>query len=117
MARAAEKLKLEAFVRDLHFTEVETQCHVTSGIPHESIDTLAVDIDCDVIVVGSRAHRDWTAKLFGTVADRLIENSRKPVLTVPKLFSVAQPLSDLDRTLAQSFPASDASSSWAGPSS
>jgi hypothetical protein len=96
-------------------TEIETKCHVTSGIPHESIGALAIAIECDVVVVGSRPHEDWREKLFGTVTDRLIENSGKPVLTVPKRFNTSQPMSDLDMTIDQSFPASDASSSWAGP--
>lgn len=115
LAYGAERERLAEFVRDLRFTDIETDCCLSVGVPEQEIAALAEKIDADVIVVGSRPHEDWTETLFGTVTDRLIETCQKPILAVPKVAAVTRPMSRRDHTVAQSFPASDAPSGWAGP--
>jgi nucleotide-binding universal stress UspA family protein len=114
LACHAELEKLQNFVSELRFTDIETNCYVSGGVAEEEIARLADEISADIIVVGSRPHEDWSEKLFGTVTDRLIEISRKPVLAVPAIATVMSPMSRLDQTLSESFPASDPGSSWAG---
>jgi nucleotide-binding universal stress UspA family protein len=111
----AELEKLEAWVSELRFTDVDTKCSVSSGPPASEIARVASESGADIVVVGSRPHEDWNEKLFGTVTDRLIEICECPVLAVPRIAVVTQVMSKLDETLSQSFPASDPSSSWAGP--
>mgnify|MGYP003631348636 CR=1 FL=1 len=111
----AEQANLEEWVRQLHFTDVETTCCVSAGAPDAEIARVAKETEADIVVVGSRPHEDWTEKLFGTVTDRLIEVCERPVLAVPHVAVVTQPMSKLDKTLSDSFPASDPTSSWAGP--
>jgi nucleotide-binding universal stress UspA family protein len=87
-----EEAKLEKWVRELHFMDVETGSCVSAGSPDSEIARVADETEADIVVVGSRPHEDWSEKLFGTVTDRLIEICKRPVLAVPRLAVVAQPM-------------------------
>lgn len=69
------------------FTQ-EIVFHVRLGDPAEAIHQAAVDIDADMIVVGTHARRGVEKLLLGSVAERLVRTARVPVLVAhPKDYS------------------------------
>jgi K+-sensing histidine kinase KdpD len=92
----AEQEKLETWVRELRFTHVETKCTVSPGSAAHEIARVANEAGADIVVVGSRAHENWSEKLFGTMTDRLIEICGRPVLAVPRLAEVSAETSKQD---------------------
>jgi len=59
---------------------IETETHVCHGVPQEEIIEYAAKIDADAIVLGyqGQTHR----KKIGTVAERVVRDSNRPVFTV-----------------------------------
>lgn len=86
----AEQEKLEKWVRELRFTNIEVKSCVSPGSPPQEIARVANETSADIIVVGSRPHENWSEKLFGTMTDRLIEICGRPVLAVPRLADVTR---------------------------
>ena len=70
---------------DLAFSH-ESHLHVRLGQPAEAIHQLAIDIDADVIVVGTHQRTGLRKLVLGSVAEKLVELAHVPVL-------VAQPKS------------------------
>lgn len=58
------------------------QCvfHVRRGEPAEAIHQVAVDVDAELIVVGTHQRRGIAKLLEGSVAERLVSMARLPVL-------------------------------------
>lgn len=69
--------------------------HVRVGDAAAALHQVAVDVDADVIVVGSHGRRGLAKMLLGSVAEELVRTARVPVL-------VARPkqIDDLPRTPA-----------------
>ncbi|HEY8428355.1 MAG TPA: universal stress protein [Sandaracinaceae bacterium] len=69
--------------------------HVRLGDPAAAIHQVAVDVDADLVVVGTHGRRGLEKMLLGSVAERLVRTARLPVI-------VARPkqLDDLPRTPA-----------------
>ncbi len=69
--------------------------HVRVGDPAKALHQVAVDVDADLIVVGTHGRRGLEKMLIGSVADSLVRTARLPVL-------VARPkqLEELERTPA-----------------
>jgi nucleotide-binding universal stress UspA family protein len=67
--------------------------HVRIGDPVEVLHQVAVDVDGDLIVVGTHGRRGLEKMLLGSVAEKLVRTARVPVL-------VARPkqIEDLPRT-------------------
>jgi nucleotide-binding universal stress UspA family protein len=67
--------------------------HVRLGEPAEAIHQVAVDVDADLIVVGTHARKGLSKMLLGSVAEELVRTARVPVM-------VARPkqLDDLEKT-------------------
>jgi universal stress protein E len=53
---------------------------VLTGRAPEAILSMAGELQADLIVLGPHAQQDLTARLFGTTADRVVRESRLPVL-------------------------------------
>lgn len=69
------------------FTQ-ETVFHVRLGDAADALHQLAVDIDADLIVVGTHARRGMEKLILGSVAQELIQIARVPVLVArPKDFT------------------------------
>ena len=58
------------------------QEHRHVGVPGETIAKWAQDLDCDLIVMGTRGLGSHTGALLGSVAQGALEHSNVPVLTV-----------------------------------
>jgi nucleotide-binding universal stress UspA family protein len=65
---------------------IDTSVHMRSvmlGGPAHVIEDIATEADADLIVVGTRGHSPVAGLLLGSVAQRLLHISRRPVLAVP----------------------------------
>ena len=68
--------------------KVETVFHVRVGDPARALHQVAVDVDADLIVVGTHARRGVEKWMLGSVAETLVRESRVGVLVAhPKEFT------------------------------
>lgn len=66
----------------------ETVFHLRIGDPADALHQVAVDVDADLIVVGTHARRGIEKLLLGSVAQALVQMARVPVLVArPKNFA------------------------------
>ncbi len=79
---AAAEQQMAALV-DGHRLDSGITTAVVSGAPAHEIVREAVDCDADLIVVGSHGRSLIGRLLLGSVAERVLHNSRLPVLVVP----------------------------------
>lgn len=60
----------------------DSTIEVLHGDPVEAIETAAVDLDADIVVVGSN-DKSWLERWFGrSVSDELVHDAPRPVLVV-----------------------------------
>ncbi len=62
-------------------SEVPVTTEIRRGRPHEEIDEYASEIGADVIVLGNRGLGDPGGDEIGSVAERVVRYSGRPVLT------------------------------------
>lgn len=72
------KKKLEAVMPNEHF-----QSYIIEGIPASTIIKSAEKMDADIIVLGSHSHSMLDKLLIGSVANKVVNQSTKPVLLIP----------------------------------
>jgi nucleotide-binding universal stress UspA family protein len=93
----------------------EVSFHVRLGDAVEAILQLAVDVDADLLVVGTHGRRGLERLLLGSVATRLVMEARLPVLVarpkelegLPRSEVPALPRADAGRTPSTALPRSD----------
>ena len=80
--RAEVKERMEAFARE---RGREIKAHVAEGRPYAEIVRLAVEIDADLIVIGTTVHASLFggAPALGSEIERVVRNAPCPVLCVP----------------------------------
>lgn len=61
---------------------IEVVEHVGGGTPHSVIARFADDHDVDLIVIGSHGRAGLSRALLGSVTERVLRSSRRPVLVV-----------------------------------
>jgi nucleotide-binding universal stress UspA family protein len=61
---------------------VETEVVVRRGAPWDKIHNVAIDVGADLIVIGAKGQRRM-ARVFGSVAERLVRTATRPVLIIP----------------------------------
>ncbi|BBB26112.1 universal stress protein [Amphritea japonica] len=64
-------------------SEGSVQSRVEEGTPWKTILRVADDIDADVIVMGTRTHSAVGQFLLGSTANKVMQNSKRPILIVP----------------------------------
>ncbi|WP_299195812.1 universal stress protein [uncultured Amphritea sp.] len=64
-------------------TEGSISSRVEEGAPWKTILRVADEIDADVIVMGTRTHSAMGQFLLGSTANKVMHNSKRPVLIVP----------------------------------
>jgi nucleotide-binding universal stress UspA family protein len=52
------------------------------GVPSEEVNSVAADVNADLIVVGTHGRRGLTRALLGSVAENVIRTATRPVLTI-----------------------------------
>ncbi|UTW04881.1 universal stress protein [Amphritea atlantica] len=86
------KIKIEERIRLFCETELEqnemleegsVMSRVEEGTPWKTILRVADEIDADVIVMGTRTHSAMGQFLLGSTANKVMHNSKRPVLIVP----------------------------------
>ena len=65
-----------------HFPEVQVKAEVVVGYAAEEILSLAEKEDADLIVMGTHGRKGIDRILFGSVAEKVVKNSSRPVLTI-----------------------------------
>ena len=72
---------MKAFV-EANFQGVEAEGKVLVGYASEEILRHSVEDGCDLIVMGTHGRKGIDRILFGSVAEKVVQNSTIPVLTV-----------------------------------
>ncbi len=81
MYESAQK-KMNNFIED-NLGEVDAcEHHVAIGDVGEEIIKYAVNIDAEMIVMGTHGYKGLEHVLFGSVAEKVVKNSPCPVLTI-----------------------------------
>ncbi|ABS26637.1 universal stress protein [Anaeromyxobacter sp. Fw109-5] len=80
--RAYADRLLEKAVESIEEPSVEVDTAVLYGAPAEAIAETAAATDVGMIVIGSRGHGAVARMFLGSVSDRLVHISPKPVLVV-----------------------------------
>ena len=65
-----------------HFPDVQVKAEVVVGYAAEEILSLAENEDADLIVMGTHGRKGIDRILFGSVAEKVVMNSSRPVLTI-----------------------------------
>ena len=65
-----------------HFPDVQVKAEVVVGYVAEEILSLAENEDADLIVMGTHGRKGIDRILFGSVAEKVVKNSSRPVLTI-----------------------------------
>ena len=65
-----------------HFPDVQVKAEVVVGYAAEEILRLAENEDADLIVMGTHGRKGIDRILFGSVAEKVVKNSSRPVLTI-----------------------------------
>lgn len=83
LSRAAHFEQLRRFVAGLPIRTTDIDLYLDIGEPSDQINRRADELSADAIVIGSHPHQSFRERLFGTIADRVIERAARPVLAVP----------------------------------
>ena len=65
-----------------HFPEVQVKAEVVVGYAAEEILSLAENEDADLMVMGTHGRKGIDRILCGSVAEKVVKNSSRPVLTI-----------------------------------
>ena len=75
--RELEKLRRAHLPRDVQYQTV-----LRSGDPADLIVSVAEELEADLIVIPTHGNRGLAAMLLGSVAERVVREARRPVLTI-----------------------------------
>lgn len=73
---------VEEIVQKAEERGVEADQKVIRGIPHQEINDYAEEQDADLIVMGSHGRKGLERMLLGSVTEKVLRTSERPVLTV-----------------------------------
>ena len=94
IVKGAEK-KLEEFV-DTHFKDRLPKVKIVSGDPAEEILNYAESEKMDLIIIGTHGRKSIGQVVFGSIAERIVQKSPVPVLTVnPYSRTLKEPLREV----------------------
>ena len=78
---AGAEQNMEKFVKE-NFEGIKAEGRVLVGYASEEILRRSVEEKCDIIVMGTHGRTGFDRILFGSVAEKVVQNSTIPVLTV-----------------------------------
>jgi nucleotide-binding universal stress UspA family protein len=81
-AMAAVKQQLEGFCSKTCAARIKAEVVALDGTPARQILAMANDVQADLVVMGTRAHRGIDKWMFGSVAESVLRSSSIPVVTV-----------------------------------
>lgn len=77
------KVTLGQISEDLMGQSIKVETTLQEGAPGPAIVKTVKQLDCDVVVVGSRGAGDFKRFLLGSVSDYVVHHSKVPCLVVP----------------------------------
>jgi nucleotide-binding universal stress UspA family protein len=80
--RFAAKEHLDADVEEAKEMGVQTKGHLLEGYPPEQIDALALNLGCDLLVVGTHGRSGLSNLVHGSTCSKILRASPAPVLSV-----------------------------------
>lgn len=75
--------KLQQMLADTIFKNHEIWTFLEQGKPNEMILNVAEEWDADIIVVGTHGRIGISHLIMGSIAEKVIRHSKKPVLIIP----------------------------------
>lgn len=87
--RDASRAELERYAKELRDLGATVDLSVELGAPVRRILSVADELDCAMIVMGTHGRTGLAHLLIGSVAEKVMRQSRRPVLTVPGSFPEA----------------------------
>lgn len=84
--RDASLAELERYAGELRRLSLDVSTRVELGDPVSEILSTADEIDAAMIVMGTHGRTGLAHLLIGSVAEKVMRRSRRPVLTVPGHF-------------------------------
>ncbi len=81
-AREYYGAEMAEFLAKVDAGSVKVSNEVLDGVPHETIERLALEGGYDLIVIGTHGRRGIKHMLIGSVAERVVRRAPCPVLTV-----------------------------------
>jgi nucleotide-binding universal stress UspA family protein len=64
-------------------TGAKIETHLVEGIPYKEIVRLGDELEADLVVMGTHGRTGIKHLLLGSVAERVVRSSQRPVITVP----------------------------------
>lgn len=74
--------ELEAMAKRYSTHGVDVVTHLVEGLPHEQIRAQADALDVELVVIGTHGRTGLSHLLLGSIAEKVVRNSRVPVCTV-----------------------------------
>jgi nucleotide-binding universal stress UspA family protein len=74
---------LEQVCRECRLPGVRIHTRLAEGVVYEQIVKHGTEVGADMIALGTRGHTSFARILLGSVAERVVRLSDRPVLTVP----------------------------------
>ena len=62
--------------------DVQLDTIVRQGVPWEEVRAVAEEVDADMIVIGTHGRKGIARALLGSVAEKILRTSTRPVLTI-----------------------------------
>ena len=78
----AAQTALDAAVTSRKDRGVPMSSVLRDGVPYEEINTVAGEMDVDIIVIGTHGRKGLTRMLLGSTAEKVVRTATRPVLTV-----------------------------------
>lgn len=75
---------VEKVARKAREADVAVTTAVRQNIPHEGIRAYADEQDIDLVIMSSRSHSGISRALFGSVTERVLRLTERPVLVVSR---------------------------------
>jgi nucleotide-binding universal stress UspA family protein len=80
--RRQAEIRMAEVLHDMLHPQVDLSLRVLPGEPAAGILQVADEIDADLIVIASHGRHGWRRFLYGSVAERVMRASERPVLVV-----------------------------------
>jgi len=74
--------ELKQFVAEFKLDELESSCRVVAGNPPSQIINLSVELESDMIVLGTHGRAGISQLIIGSVAEKVVRKASCPVLTI-----------------------------------
>lgn len=78
----AARAALDKCVDERAASGVRFERVLRQGVPFEEVNSVAAEIDADLIVLGTHGRRGLTRALLGSVAEHVIRTATRPVLSI-----------------------------------